>query len=430
MRPAASPGSGFLGASTAAPSVTASRTPTPPGGTPTDVRRSREVLLGLPPPEEAVPARRAELLPDVPVPVQTPAVAVPRARPPGLSSSAWEHTDPQYKREAQGAGQLPAVPTASKPVPLGGGASTPRAATVSQGLTPSAVAGAPQVPPPAAPPRTPAVSPPAPASLQSPVAQPKAAVPATVAMTATAPSPSNVDAKASAALRAAPLAPASAALGSPSATSASETRPVASPQGLPASLSAPVEAVPAISSLLSASALAEELEGLPHLPASAPLVREVRARPASLWRRAGALLLDTGIVFGVLALYLELALLVVRPAGVRGPQLPGLDGFVARLHTVGDALPWAMVLGALLAVLYSSVFAFLWGGRSPGRWLFGTRLVDRRGVAPAPGRAVARALLGLVSFGLCLAGFWLSLFDRRGQTLHDKLTRTFVVRPG
>jgi resuscitation-promoting factor RpfA len=200
--------------------------------------------------------------------------------------------------------------------------------------------------------------------------------------------------------------------------------------GLPPSLSTPAEPAQSVSPVPVATALAEELEALPRLPASAPLVREVRARPASLWRRAGALLLDSAIVFGVLALYLELALLVVRPAGVRGPQLPGLDGLVARLHTVGDALPWAMVLGALLAVLYSSVFAFLWGGRSPGRWLFGTRLVDRRGVAPQPGRAVARALLGLVSFGLCLAGFWLSLFDRRGQTLHDKLTRTFVVRPG
>ncbi|RYZ38766.1 MAG: RDD family protein, partial [Myxococcaceae bacterium] len=26
-------------------------------------------------------------------------------------------------------------------------------------------------------------------------------------------------------------------------------------------------------------------------------------------------------------------------------------------------------------------------------------------------------------------GFWMALFDRRGQTLHDKLTSTFVVQP-
>jgi resuscitation-promoting factor RpfA len=173
-----------------------------------------------------------------------------------------------------------------------------------------------------------------------------------------------------------------------------------------------------------------ELDALPLLSEAPQPAREVRARPASLWRRGGALLLDSGIVFGVLALYLELAMLLVHPPSVRGAQLPGLDGLVARLHAVHGVLPPAAVLGALLAVVYSSVFAFLWGGRSPGRWLFGIRLVDRRGLAPAPGRALARALLALFSFALFLAGFWLSLFDRRGQTLHDKLTRTFVVRPG
>jgi resuscitation-promoting factor RpfA len=208
--------------------------------------------------------------------------------------------------------------------------------------------------------------------------------------------------------------------------SAADAVPARSPAlGLP-----PSAPVATLAALAVAPALASELEALPHLPEAPPAVREVRARPASLWRRAGALLLDSAIVFGVFALYLELAMLIVRPASVRGAQLPGLDGLVARLHAVHGVLPPAMVLGALLAVVYSSVFAFLWGGRSPGRWLFGIRLVDKRGQAPAPGRAVARALLGLVSFGLCLAGFWLSLFDRRGQTLHDKLTRTFVVRPG
>jgi uncharacterized RDD family membrane protein YckC len=172
------------------------------------------------------------------------------------------------------------------------------------------------------------------------------------------------------------------------------------------------------------------LPTLTPLPEALSAVREVRARPASLWRRAGALLLDAAIVLGVCVLYLELAVWVVLPAGLHGPQLPGLDGLVARLHAVHEVLPPALVLGTLLGVVYSSVFAFLWGGRSPGRWLFGIRLVDRRGLAPAPGHAIARALLAVVSFVLCLAGFWLSLFDRRGQTLHDKLTRTFLVRPG
>ena len=34
----------------------------------------------------------------------------------------------------------------------------------------------------------------------------------------------------------------------------------------------------------------------------------------------------------------------------------------------------------------------------------------------------------LIAPAFLLAGFWVALFDRRGQTLHDKLTSTFVVR--
>ena len=37
-------------------------------------------------------------------------------------------------------------------------------------------------------------------------------------------------------------------------------------------------------------------------------------------------------------------------------------------------------------------------------------------------------MLSLLSFALFLSGFWLALFDRHGQTLHDKLTKTFVVK--
>jgi uncharacterized RDD family membrane protein YckC len=85
-------------------------------------------------------------------------------------------------------------------------------------------------------------------------------------------------------------------------------------------------------------------------------------------------------------------------------------------------------LAAILAFVYTTIFAFLWNGRTPGRRLFGIHLVDTTGHAPGPARALIRAMLSLVSFGLFLSGFWLALFDRHGQTLHDKLTRTFVVK--
>ena len=85
-------------------------------------------------------------------------------------------------------------------------------------------------------------------------------------------------------------------------------------------------------------------------------------------------------------------------------------------------------LAAVLAFVYTTLFAVLWSGRTPGRRLMGIHLVDSTGQAPGPTRALIRAVLSLVSFGLFLSGFWLALFDRHGQTLHDKLTRTFVVK--
>jgi uncharacterized RDD family membrane protein YckC len=86
-----------------------------------------------------------------------------------------------------------------------------------------------------------------------------------------------------------------------------------------------------------------------------------------------------------------------------------------------------LALGVVLALVYTTYFGIL--GRTPGRMLAGLRLVDRTGFPPSPGRAAFRAVVSLFSFGFFLGGFWLALFDRRGQTLHDKLSSTFVVRP-
>jgi len=48
------------------------------------------------------------------------------------------------------------------------------------------------------------------------------------------------------------------------------------------------------------------------------------------------------------------------------------------------------------------------------------------GGSPTPVAALARALLSVVS-AAGLFGFVLALFDRRAQTLHDKLCRCLVI---
>lgn len=199
----------------------------------------------------------------------------------------------------------------------------------------------------------------------------------------------------------------------------------------PINPSAPIPQ-PALALPTPSGILPDPMDALRLQPAAvgpAPGVVEVRARPAALWQRITAFVVDGGLVAGVLALYLSVAAALVRPAGAPDTQLTGLDATMARIHQLHSVLVPCAALAFVLGVAYTAVFALLWNGRTPGRRLLGIRLVDQSGLAPAPGRAIARAALAVVSFVPFLAGFWLALFDRRGQTLHDKLTQTFVVRP-
>ncbi|MFP2964388.1 RDD family protein, partial [Myxococcus sp. 1LA] len=177
-------------------------------------------------------------------------------------------------------------------------------------------------------------------------------------------------------------------------------------------------------------ARSEAIKAPPHSAKvkSASGVTEVRARPASLWRRLLSFTIDTAAIAGVAALYITLASSVT---GLKTPDagLRGMDAFVAWLRAFHTILLPGFFLVLILALVYCAVAAFLWNGRTLGRLVLGLRLVDTHGLAPAPGRAILRALLASLSFVFFLGGFWMALFDRRGQTLHDKLTSTFVVQP-
>lgn len=154
---------------------------------------------------------------------------------------------------------------------------------------------------------------------------------------------------------------------------------------------------------------------------------EVHARPAPLWRRLLAFIIDAAIVIGVAAVFLFIATSV---AGVTVTDTPyrGFDRLIHFGRAFESVLKPTLALAVVLALLYSTLFAIIWGGRTVGRRVVGIQLVDGSGLPPTPLRAAVRSLLALLSFALFLGGFWLALFDRRGQTLHDKLTFTFVIR--
>lgn len=147
--------------------------------------------------------------------------------------------------------------------------------------------------------------------------------------------------------------------------------------------------------------------------------REVHASPAGLFRRTLSWVVDVAFISAVVAGLMFVAIALILPSGTLA---------ISKLTLIEKvALPTG-VLAALISFVYSAMFAFFWQGRTLGRRLAGIHLVDNSGHAPGPVRAFIRALLSVFSFGFFLAGFWLALFDRKGQTLHDKLSNTFVVR--
>ena len=96
--------------------------------------------------------------------------------------------------------------------------------------------------------------------------------------------------------------------------------------------------------------------------------------------------------------------------------------FVAGFHRHGDAASRLPGSWSLIPFVLDYVFGLLLAGRTVGMYLFGLRVirVDRQAPINVP-QAVERTLLLCV---LIPAVIW----DRDGRGLHDRLTRTAVVR--
>jgi uncharacterized RDD family membrane protein YckC len=156
---------------------------------------------------------------------------------------------------------------------------------------------------------------------------------------------------------------------------------------------------------------------------------EIIAHPAALWRRIIALVIDTAVLGGLVTLVGK-GVLALGKAPSLSPGLSPLDQLAVRLHDSSKLLAAIGVMAVGIAVAYTTLFAASLRGRTIGRLVAGIFLVDKKGGTPGPLRALVRSVFALASFATALSGFWWSLFDGKGQTLHDKLCSTFVVRFG
>jgi uncharacterized RDD family membrane protein YckC len=151
----------------------------------------------------------------------------------------------------------------------------------------------------------------------------------------------------------------------------------------------------------------------PYTPPVVSPVRESGAKPsglgnASRWLRFVNHLVDSLIV---LALFIAVSEFI----GSRVEPLANLSD-----HNIGG--PELIAVGLVSMVYYSLAEGFT--GRTLGKWLTNTKVVDSEGRRPDWNKIMLRSLCRLIPFES------LSFLDTTGQGFHDKLTGTRVIKGG
>ena len=148
------------------------------------------------------------------------------------------------------------------------------------------------------------------------------------------------------------------------------------------------------------------------------LTEEIPAPAASLpkagfWIRLGAFLLDLVILGGI---------------GFFTGMLLG-TGLEALTSLNDPSLEW--IVDRYRKVLMIAYFVFFtgYGGQTPGKMVFGLKVIRTDGTELGFRRAVLREIVGkFVSWLLLMIGYLMVAFDSRKQGLHDKIAKTYVIR--
>lgn len=131
---------------------------------------------------------------------------------------------------------------------------------------------------------------------------------------------------------------------------------------------------------------------------------------AGFARRLGALVLDGVAVWVVFFLVLAVSAVIGGATESGGLTL--------------TTFFWCVV-GYTIFALW-----FLSQGKTPGKWMVGVRVVDKRsGAIPGLGRMLVREIVGKFFSGLFFGiGYLWAVFDKEGQAWHDKVAGTVVTR--
>lgn len=134
--------------------------------------------------------------------------------------------------------------------------------------------------------------------------------------------------------------------------------------------------------------------------------------PAPLWRRFAALVYDWLLLCGVSLGYGFIAIALRRL--VFGPQPE-------------DVMPGPLFqLGWLILIFGFYLYFWHWGGQTLGMRAWRLRLESDNGEALSLRQTGMRAILAPLSLAAFGMGYWWALADRKGATLHDRMSQTRV----
>lgn len=144
--------------------------------------------------------------------------------------------------------------------------------------------------------------------------------------------------------------------------------------------------------------------------------------PARLWRRLAAMVYDSLIVMALVMAY-GAAVLAIKYQLLNLPLAVGERAQMNPLELLG------------LVVVIMGFFSFFWhrGGQTVGMKAWRLQIVQANGDFASWRQGLLRSLLAPLSLlGAGIGYFW-CLWDKQGQTLHDKLSGTLTVelpKPG
>lgn len=134
---------------------------------------------------------------------------------------------------------------------------------------------------------------------------------------------------------------------------------------------------------------------------------------AGFWRRAGALFFD--LMFSNILTWIVAAVITI---------------VLARMYILSQSnIVYVVTIGSSVVPLLYIIGFWIFKQATPGKILGCIRIVDARTLGkPSVAQCLIRFAGLLISTLLMGIGFILMIKDPKGQTLHDKMAKTLVIR--